>query len=243
MGSSVSIIMTPFRRTNLLAVTLDTIFAQRYPNLQIVVVEDRPAEASTELLCLRHNIPYACRRGHDDGFANPAPLLNRGIQMATGDILLFQNAECKHEGTNVIERLVAEVDADPMVSAVPLVQSLGRTGKFEGWLMHPTDTERAGWMSYFCQAVRREPVIAMRGFDERYRGYGFEDDSFEFRLRKSGIKFKYVENALVSHQWHPRYVYTGVEKFNEIVFQTDCARIEAGGSVVANEGIEWGRLD
>ncbi len=243
MASSVSIIMTPYRRTPLLAATLDTIFAQRYPNLQIVVVEDRPAEASTELLCLRHNIAYACRRGHDDGFANPAPLLNRGIQMATGEVLIFQNAECKHEpGTDVIARLVAEVDADPMVSAVPLVQALDRNGKFEGWLMHPTDIERAGWISYFCQAVRREPVIVMRGFDERYQGYGFEDDSFEFRLRKSGIRFKYVENALVSHQWHPRHVYTGAEKFNERIFVEDCKRIEAGGSVVANEGREWGRI-
>jgi hypothetical protein len=234
--------MTPFRRTQLLTATLDTIFAQRYPNLQIVVVEDRPAEASTQLLCLRHNLSYACRRGSGDSWENPAPLLNRGIQMATGDVLIFQNAECKHEGTNVIERLVAEVDADPMVSAVPLVQALNKNGKFESWLMHPTDTERAGWISYFCQAVRREPVIAMRGFDEKYRGYAFEDDSFEFRLRKSGIRFKYCEDLLVSHQWHERYHYTGIEKFNEKIFFDDCKRIEAGGSVVANQNVEWGQI-
>lgn len=242
MSTSVSIIMTPWNRTQLLSNTLDTIFAQRYPNLQIIVVEDNPSEFSTEALCMKHGIEYAkrVRRGTENEWTNPAPLLNKGIQMAKGDILIFQNAECKHEN-NVIERLVAEVDADPMVSPVPLVQALHPDGSFKRWLMHPTDIERAGWISYFCQAVRREEVWKIQGFDEIFFRYGQEDDMFEFRLRHNGVKFKYVEEALVSHQWHKEYHYTGGEQAGEDVRIAKQQAVLSGAEPnIANYGKVWG---
>ena len=46
MTPGVSIIMTPHRRNDLLYVTLDSIQAQNYPDLEIVIVEDRPTENS-----------------------------------------------------------------------------------------------------------------------------------------------------------------------------------------------------
>lgn len=243
MSTSVSIVMTPWNRTRLLSNTLDSIFRQRYPNLQIIVVEDRPTEFSTQALCMKHGIDYSARRTVLDGWNNPAVLLNHGIKKATGEIIILQNAECKYENEDGIANLVAEVERDEMVSTVPLVQSLDEQGRFIQWFSHPTDQERAGWISYFCQAIRRSQILKVGGFDEIFNGYGHEDDLFEFRLRANGIKFKYVENVLVSHQWHPRYQYTGVEKQNELTRIEMERKIKAGEVPnIANFGKDSGQI-
>ena len=40
----VSIVMTPRDRTRLLMVTLESITRQNYPDLEIIIVEDRPSD-------------------------------------------------------------------------------------------------------------------------------------------------------------------------------------------------------
>lgn len=243
MSMSVSIIMTPWNRTRLLSNTLDSIFRQRYPDLQIIVVEDRPTEFSTEALCHKHGLEYACRKSSFEEWTNPAALLNYGLKRAKGEIIILQNAECKYETEDGIARLVSDVERDEMVSTVPLVQSLDEQGRFIQWFSHPTDQERAGWISYFCQAIRRSQVLRIGGFDEIFNGYGHEDDLFEFRLRKNGIKFKYAENVLVSHQWHKRYHYTGVERQNELIRIEMERKINAGEVPnIANFGKDSGQI-
>lgn len=238
---TVSIVMTPWNRTRLLEKTLDTIFAQRYPGLQVIVVEDRPSEFSTQALCMKHGIEYACRKDHTEGWTNPAPLLNHGIKRATGDIVIIQNAECKYDTETGIADLVAEIENDELSSSFAIVQNLDENGNSIGYLSHPTETGRAGWFSYFCQAVHRSQIMKIQGFDECFLKYGFEDDMFEFRLKQNGVKFKYAEKVLVSHQWHPRYQYTGIEQAGELLYHEKRKAVEEGReSNVANEGKEWG---
>jgi GT2 family glycosyltransferase len=243
MSASVSIVMTPWNRTKLLSNTLDSIFKQKYPNLQIIVVEDRPTEFSTEALCHRHGIEYAVRRNDPNEWCNPAALLNHGIRKAKGEIIIIQNAECKYESETGIADLIEDVVNDEMVSTVPLVQSIDDRERFIQWFSHPTDQQRAGWISCFCQATRRSQILRVGGFDEIFHGYGHEDDLFEFRLRTNGVKFKYKENVLVSHQWHERYHYTGVEQQNEIIRIEMEMKIKAGEVPnIANFGKDWGQI-
>lgn len=243
MSTSVSIIMTPWNRTALLANTLRSIQIQNYPALQIIVVEDNPGDASTESLCRENRIEYARRiRGQHNTWTNPAQLLNHGIRKATGDIIIFQNAECKYETRTGIADLIVPVEADPMLTAVPYVQALNPDGTFKEWYMHDQGY-RAGWISYFCQAIRRDAVMAIQGFDETYRGYGYEDDDFELRLIKHGVKSRYMPHVLVSHQWHPQFVYNGGEHDREQIFFRNRNAIHAGTRpIVANLGTEWGKL-
>jgi GT2 family glycosyltransferase len=241
--TSVSIIMTPFNRTPLLRNTVDSIVRQKYPNLQVIVVEDRPSEASAQVLCEQNGFLYAARRRSQEGWMNPAPLLNHAIKRATGDIVIFQNAECKYETLTGIADLVAPMIEDPTLSTSAIVQSLDEHGNFYGWYAHPRDQERAGWFSYFCQAVRRDVVTKIQGFDEIFWGYGFEDDLFEYRLKKEGVKMRHVESVLVSHQFHPRYHYTGIEVGNESLCREVIAAVENGSQPnVANYGKPWGNL-
>lgn len=244
---SVSIIMTPRDRRRQLDVTLETIFAQNYPNLEIVIVEDRPSEGSLGAFCARNNIKYDARRTSLEGWMNPAPLLNRGIKMAVNDIIIFQNAECRHDTPTLIADLVtpiikARAEQEPRLSTCACVRDTAENGEIGGWLTHPREGHRAGWVSYFCQAVGRESVLKIQGFEEEFKQYGFEDDMFEFMLRYSGVQIKYVEQALASHLWHPRFQGDQNNSSPEI-YKRIRHEIEVGERPpVANYNRPWGNI-
>lgn len=243
----VSIVMTPRDRRRQLDVTLETIFAQNYPDLEIIIVEDRPTEAGLEAYCKRNGIKYDARRSPLEGWMNPAPLLNRGLLMATKEIVIFQNAEVKHERQDNIVNLVtpiiqAKIDQEPSLSTSALVRSLNKDGSVEQWFCHPCDGHRAGWFSPFCQAVSRAAVMRIQGFEEEFKSYGYEDDLFEFMLRYSGARLKYVENAISSHQWHERF--SGDQRNgNSDIYKRIRQEIEIGiRPCVANWNKPWGNL-
>jgi len=245
----VSIIMTPRNRTHLLRVTLASIEAQEYPDLEIIIVEDRPGEASLQLLCAQKKMKYAARKSPIEGWLNPAPLLNHGLLMASKEIVIFQNAEVRHETPTCIADLVAPImqakaDQEPPLSTSAYVQSLNKNGEFEQWFVHSKEGHRAGWVSPFCQALLRESAMKIQGFEEEFcrGGYGFEDDLFEFMLRYSGVRIGCVDKTLVSHMYHTRF--NGDQRNgNEDIYKRIRREIEVGvRPPVANWNRPWGNI-
>ena len=53
-------------------------------------------------------------------------------------------------------------------------------------------------------SLSKEDYIKINGYDEKYQGWGYEDDDFGNRLYKAGLKSKpiYLENTPL-HLWHP----------------------------------------
>ena len=243
---TVSIMMTAYDRAHLLKNTLDSILIQTRKPEQIVIVEDGYDGGKTETLCnaYRRSLPieYFCRRKRPNvGFSNPAIPKNIGIRKCTGEILIIQGAEVKYTNPNDIENLVAPVEKDPYVSMFATCKALDQYGKFDRWYGDPAFDAYLG----FCHAVRLDKVIAIGGFDELYRGYGYEDNDFMWRLHVSGITCKWALDVLTYHQWHPGHPDpndAANEAFNR----------EYGGIVIndyhkkrirgleSNIGIDWG---
>jgi glycosyltransferase involved in cell wall biosynthesis len=49
----------------------------------------------------------------------------------------------------------------------------------------------------------REDVERINGFDQRYVGWGYEDDDFSMRLHKAGVRgFSVIREARALHVWH-----------------------------------------
>ncbi len=245
--TGVSIVMTPRNRTRLLMVTLDSIAAQNYPNLEIIIVEDRPSDFTLGGYCGRNKMKYAARKSPIEGWMNPAPLLNHGLLMATKDIVIFQNAECRHDSPNLIEALVkpivqAKHDQEPPLSTSACVQSLDKNGIFEQWFVHPNQGSRAGWISPFCQAVPRTSMLKIQGFDESFKSYGYEDDLMEFMLRYSGVRLSTILGTTVSHMFHDRF--DGDQRNgNSDIYKRIRTEIEVGiRPCVANWNQSWGNL-
>jgi GT2 family glycosyltransferase len=163
---------------------------------QIVVVDDG-ADDRTQGISLAFDALYLkLRRPVSEHYHNQARPLNVGIRHALGETIILQNAECKHVGGNVIESLVSRVtDSNAVFAHVTQMNEDGTRGICYCGSENPRPY-------FFCGAIRREWFLKLRGFDEDYQNYGWEDDDMADRLRRSGVTFEFTDIE-VEHQWHP----------------------------------------
>ena len=237
---TVSIILPLHRRTQLLSHTLTSIAYQDYPQVDAIVVEDRPVDQSGRQLCERYGATYyVSTKG--EGYNNVSTIYNIGIKRAHGDIIVMQSSECMFSNRDDLSKLVAAIKDDEMKSAVPLVQSLGPRGEFIEWYNHPRLGARAGWTGFFCHAMHRSQLMKIGGYDEGFRGYGHDDDLLLFRMKWNGIQPQFVEDVLVTHQWHTRHRCVEGEDAYNYGFRMGLEdAVRAGHLNVANLGREWG---
>lgn len=229
---SVSIVLSCYNRGKQLAKTLESIAAQKYSPLEVIVVEDGYDGGLTEGLARTYGARYFSRRNRADypRFQNPSRIHNIGIRRASNDVVIIQGGEVMYDTLTGIRQMVEPIEADKNVSTFALVKSLDSGGNFFEWYSHPTEGYRAGWKINFCQAVLRDTLWRIRGFDESFAGYGGEDVDFEKRLEMAGTRLVYSD-ALCSHQWHQRPGYGSIEFIG--------GRSEGYRT---NIGIEWGRI-
>lgn len=172
-----SIIMTPYQREQQLAWTLDSIKRQGR-DVEIIIVPDD-------------------RDHSQQAWLNPAPLLNEATRQSTGDVIIQQNAECKHINA-VLEAFAGLPRGEAWFASC---MALNEDGSEDKWYCHPTE-RREPW--FFCGAIWKADMLE---YDESFTEYGYEDKDLSDRLEVNGIKFRWLEpsEALVHHQWHPRF--------------------------------------
>ena len=244
-----SIVMTAYNRANLLAITLDTIRQQEFKDYEIIVVQDddgneklsigREAPNATEEVCKHFNVDKFIRRVRPAKatFSNPAIPNNIGLKAAEGEVVILQNAECRHMPVSVIENLTTHVlDTQGVVFAA--VRSLDMGGLPSMWYSHPTERPKP---YFFCGAMLNSDIQRLRGFDEDYTEVGYDDDDFGVRIEYMGIPIKFLEKkqAYVEHLWHPSS-YTNMPT-NEEMFKQKTAAMQRGElSPSRNLGRDWG---
>lgn len=245
MNTRLSIVITCYNRAGLLKNTLMHLFAGNVfaiSAIEIIVVEDGWDNGKTEGVAKGWGAEYLCRKNRPDvPYSNPAIPNNIGIKAAHGEFIILQNAECKHLDLEKISTLLAPIYKDPMVATYATVAALNQQGEFAEWYVHPTESPRP---YFFCGAIRREHLLALGGFEESFKSYGYDDNDMAYRLTKYGVRHVFTD-VLVHHQWHPRgdtdpgALEEGRKLFDERVRKMDAGEL----SLVANQGKEWGRLD
>ena len=232
-----SIVITTFNRNVQLAATLASIRRQRFEG-EVIVVDDGDlshGNPSARFVCSTFGATHIpVRRPASTQFRNPAFPNNVGIRTASGDIIILQNAECRHEDSQTIEKLVALVT--PTTAVFARVLSLQQDGS-PGMLYCGEENPRP---YFFCGAIRREHLLRLRGFDEDYTGAGYDDDDLADRLAGIGISFTYSD-ILVHHQWHPPAgVYADVDDMYVLYQEKTAAMLRGELGVERNVGKTWG---
>lgn len=171
----VSVIMTPYQREKQLNVTLPTIVGA-----DEIVIEPDDRDHSQQ------------------AWMNPAPILNRAIEKATGDIIIQQNAECMHVNS-VVEMLRKVPRGQVWFASCVALKEHGDPDKF---YCHP---ELRPVPYFFCGSYWKDEAPR---WDERYIEYGMEDVQWADDARARGLEFRWLfpQDALVYHQWHPPFV-------------------------------------
>ena len=120
-------------------------------------------------------------------FQSPGKIRNKGIQTATGEILITQDCEILHESPHVIEDLVNFLGDNKKLLATACLRKLDERGQFVGWYNHP-GPPKCGIMGGCLLAIYRETVLDMGGFEESFFGYGYEDNYYIWLLSKNNVR-------------------------------------------------------
>lgn len=243
MTPEISIVITARNRARLLEFTLDTICRQKFSDYEIIVVEDGFDGGETRRVCDHMGARYFRRaRRPDVPYSNPAVPINIGLRRAEGSIVILQNAECSHAGEETIDRLAAPVRGDRKWVHFAAVSARNPDGSHNHWYVHPLH-DAGPRPFFFCGAIAREHVERLRGMDEDYQHYGWEDNDFADRMDAIGLKSLFSFDAVVHHQWHEGTDCWGIVD-NALLYQKKSEDMKAGRiGPERNLGREWGSLD
>lgn len=105
-----------------------------------------------------------------------------------------------------------------------------------------TSTKEATGMSLF----KTQDLLAIRGYDEYYKGWGSEDTDVHVRLKQAGNRVVfYDDQVLLLHQWHPKHYRTkdSLEPFHSHLEQVNAEYLALTAQLKktsANEGYDFG---
>jgi len=225
----VSIVIQHYNRKNLLINTLNSIKESlvKKSDIEIVITDDasNPEHNLDDLIFLYPDFDVKIHTYSEEEKWWTCPVIpaNKGISMASGDVIILLGAECMFIGDivkDVIDRIkpndylvysvlaLNEEDTNkiPNYSYRYLVDN-----KFEGdWYQHSIHNNNC---YNFCTAIMREDLMDLGGFDERYAGgveYG--DNDFILRVRRKGMNVISVDEPMSYHQNHEGMSYANFEK-------------------------------
>jgi glycosyltransferase involved in cell wall biosynthesis len=231
---ALSLIVNTFQKPRHLALVLESIALQEGARgcFEVVVSDDGSTDETAAIVnsfAAAAGFPVRFVSQPHDGF-RLAAVRNRGARLATGDYLLFLDGDCilprdhlaaylerrrpgvAHLGccARLPEGVSAALAPGSLAAAnlgaiVPQEERrlLARRHRKAWWhtlLRHPTKPRLAG--SNF--GVWRRDFEMVNGCDERFVGWGQEDDDLGLRLRAAGVKLESIVGRTSSlHVWHP----------------------------------------
>ena len=211
LPATVSVIIPAYKAARYIAEALDSVLAQTFSGLEVIVVNDcsPDTEQLNEVLeGFRGRVTYIQREKN----GGPGAARNTGIVAARGEYLAFLDADDYWEPTYLAEQLDF-LGRHPDVSLVYTDASWFIEGsrKVVGTLMTaaPSNGEPTfeSLLSLECTVgtsavlVRRQPVLDVGLFDEDIGNYS-EDYDLYLRLAQSGARLAYQRRLLVHHRLH-----------------------------------------
>jgi len=205
---AVSVVMPTFNRADLLPEALDSVLAQQWPQLEMVVVDDGSGDSTPALLDdYRRRFPAILRviRQENQGVSAAR---NAGIEAASFDLLAFLDSDNRWLPGKLI-RQVAMLEADPSldVSFTAYRNILAGTQQpmvLDGWLAEPGPAiERllvGCCINTSTVLARRSALRAVGMFDAELRCC--EDHDLWLRLAAAGSRIAYLPEVLLDYRLH-----------------------------------------
>ena len=202
----VSIVIPVFNGGSDLLKCLDAIAASSYPVYECILVDDASTDGMTNKAAELHEARVIQLQEQQ----GPANARSRGVENATGDVILFLDADVLIQ-TDTLAIAVRALESNPEIAAVfgsyddePEHGSFLSQCRnlFHHWV-HQTGQSEASTFWTGCGLIRREIFMKMNGFSTKYRRPSIEDIELGYRLRRSGYKIRLEKAVLCKHmkQW------------------------------------------
>lgn len=233
----ISIVTQYYNRRSQFLNTLNSIINTEVPlgEIEVIVVDDASGDEHqiNDFIDLYPdlNIKLYSFNKEDKWWSCPVIPINKGISMATGDIIVLHCAECMFIGDILLDvknrinkndylvyaTLSIDKEISDVISQIPY--NYLKTNPFKGeWYQH---SEFIPNCYNFCTAILKEDLINnLGGFDERF-AFGFDSGDIDFirRVKEIGMNVLMIDDPLTYHQWHPPYLWT------EFVNRTDVSNL------------------
>lgn len=202
-------VVTPIRdigRSESIITILQAIKAQRYPDIEIILVEqdDSPKFDLSRIKPIQYYFVGNRRKGQD---FNKSRAFNTAVLKTTNDKIILHDADILVQCDYVrkVTRILDEYESCHIGKRVlyldpPSTSSISQTKRLD----RSYRCERAiGYFEGGSIAFRKKVYFNIGGFNEEYEGYGVEDCDFFERLKDSS---NFYDNRFIDmfHLWHSR---------------------------------------
>jgi glycosyltransferase involved in cell wall biosynthesis len=204
MQLRISVVIPTYNGGKELASVLQSLSLSTYPAFECIVVDDCSTDGS-----VRVAVDHGCAVVRLQKRVGPAAARNRGASLATGDILLFLDADvCVHSDT--LDRIACAFRTDPSIAALigsydddpQATDFLSQYRNLMHHYVHQSGLESASTFWSGCGAIRRSVFHGISGFDESYSRPAIEDIELGYRLLQSGKKVLLDHDLTVKHLKH-----------------------------------------
>lgn len=174
-------------------------------NVEILVVDDASTDGTLAVVC-RYAPVRVVRQPTNAG---PAAARNRGVAEASGELVLFTDADCVPS-----ESWIADMVAPFLVDAAvvgakgvyktrqPEVTARFVQLEYEDKYDRMRRCETIDFIDTYSAAYRRATFLEFGGFDRRFPVACAEDVELSFRLAAKGLRMVFIDRAFVYHR-HP----------------------------------------
>jgi len=168
---------------------------------ELIVVVDGATDGSGELAK-----KYDARVIYNSTAEGPAAARNKGANSASGDILLFIDADVAIHHSVIRKVMQAFHDYPDVVAIIGSYDESPSASNFlsqyKNLFHHFTHKEAHEKASTFwgaCGAIRREVFFEANGFDEKYRKPSIEDIELGYRLTTNGYRILLLKDLKAKH--------------------------------------------
>lgn len=195
----ISVVTAVYNRKQTVGQALDSVLSQSHPSIESIVIDGASTDGTLAAL-----EPYRPRLGvfvseRDQGIYDA---LNKGIRLASGDVVGFLHADDVFENSEVLAKVAAEFQ-DPAIDAVygdlVYIRHDDISQVIRYWKSGSYDKAAlaCGWMPpHPTFYVRRSVYERLGGFDTRYRIAADYDTILRF-LAVNKIRAAYIPEVLV----------------------------------------------
>lgn len=174
---------------------------------EILVVDDGSTDDSKKII-RQFKLVRLIEKEKHEGFAST---VNVGVQNASGEIVVLLNTDVEPE-SDFLQPLIAHF-TDPLVFAVGCMDKSVENGKIilrgrgeaawrRGFFVHwksDLNKKNTAWVSGGSGAFRKSMWDELRGMDELYNPFYWEDIDLSYRGLKAGYRLVFEPKSVVMH--------------------------------------------